>query len=51
MEGGGWVAKGQLLTSTTELKIRKDTERGDNDSIKMPNGKSVVIDGKTCCSS
>jgi len=31
-----------------KLRIHEETERGDNDSIKMPNGKRVVIDGKTC---
>ncbi|PSS14819.1 hypothetical protein M430DRAFT_51493 [Amorphotheca resinae ATCC 22711] len=31
-----------------KLKIHEHTERGDNDTVKMPNGKSVVIDGKTC---
>lgn len=32
----------------TELRIHEHTERGDNDTIKMPNGKKVVIDGKKC---
>jgi complex III assembly factor LYRM7 len=32
----------------SELNIHEHTERGDNDSIKMPNGKTVVIDGKKC---
>jgi complex III assembly factor LYRM7 len=31
-----------------ELRIHEHTERGDNDTIKMPNGKTVVIDGKKC---
>jgi len=31
-----------------KLRIHKDTERGDNDTVKMPDGKSVIIDGKTC---
>ncbi|KAL3418938.1 hypothetical protein PVAG01_09158 [Phlyctema vagabunda] len=31
-----------------KLNIHEHTERGDNDTIKMPNGKKVVIDGKTC---
>ena len=31
-----------------ELRIHEDTERGDNDTVKLPNGKTVVIDGKTC---
>ena len=40
----------QLLTyiTTTELRIHKDTERGDNDTIKLGNGQTVTIDGKTC---
>ncbi|KAI1635259.1 hypothetical protein F4809DRAFT_465330 [Biscogniauxia mediterranea] len=36
---GGW---------SPELRIHKDTERGDNDTVKLPNGKTVKIDGKTC---
>ncbi|RDL41488.1 Uncharacterized protein BP5553_01467 [Venustampulla echinocandica] len=31
-----------------KLRMHDRTERGDNDTIKMPNGKTVVIDGKTC---
>ncbi|KAF4627199.1 hypothetical protein G7Y89_g10957 [Cudoniella acicularis] len=31
-----------------KLRIHEQTERGDNDTIKMPDGKKVVIDGKTC---
>ena len=31
-----------------ELRIHEHTERGDNDTIKMPNGKTVVVDGKKC---
>lgn len=31
-----------------KLNIHEHTERGDNDTIKMPDGKTVVIDGKTC---
>lgn len=37
-----------LLSHPLELRIHKDTERGDNDTVKMPNGQKVVIDGKTC---
>ena len=33
---------------STELRIHEHTERGDNDTIKMPDGKTVKIDGKTC---
>ncbi|KIN08087.1 hypothetical protein OIDMADRAFT_22915 [Oidiodendron maius Zn] len=31
-----------------KLRIHEHTERGDNDTIKIANGKTVVIDGKTC---
>ncbi len=31
-----------------ELRIHEETERGDNDTVKMPTGQKVVIDGKTC---
>lgn len=31
-----------------KLNIHEHTERGDNDTIKMPSGKNVTIDGKTC---
>jgi len=31
-----------------KLRIHEETERGDNDTVKMPNGQTVVIDGKTC---
>lgn len=37
-----------LTNSFAELRIHEETERGDNDSVKMPNGKKIVIDGKTC---
>ena len=30
------------------LRIHEETERGDNDTVKMPNGQKVKIDGKTC---
>ncbi|ESZ96345.1 hypothetical protein SBOR_3277 [Sclerotinia borealis F-4128] len=33
---------------TYKLRIHEHTERGDNDTIKMPDGKKVTIDGKTC---
>lgn len=36
--------------SNAELRIHEETERGDNDTIKMPNGQKVVVDGKSCCS-
>jgi complex III assembly factor LYRM7 len=38
------------LTIVAELRIHAETERGDNDSIKMPNGQKVKIEGKKCCS-
>jgi complex III assembly factor LYRM7 len=38
----------RILTTSLELRIHEHTERGDNDTIKMPNGKKVVIDGKKC---
>jgi complex III assembly factor LYRM7 len=34
--------------TNVELRIHEHTERGDNDTVKMPNGQSVVIDGKKC---
>lgn len=33
--------------SPAELNIHDETERGDNDTIKMGN-KKITIDGKTC---
>ncbi|CAK7205991.1 Mitochondrial zinc maintenance protein 1, mitochondrial [Sporothrix eucalyptigena] len=30
------------------LRIHEETERGDNDTIKIGGGKTVKIDGKTC---
>jgi hypothetical protein len=30
-----------------ELRIHKDTERGDNDTVKVA-GKTVKIDGRKC---
>jgi len=41
-------SKSQRLLTTIELRIHKYTERGDNNTVKMPNGQTVVIDGKTC---
>lgn len=37
-----------LMQLWVELRIHEHTERGDNDTIKMPNGQTVVIDGKKC---
>ncbi|PBP21759.1 hypothetical protein BUE80_DR007168 [Diplocarpon rosae] len=31
-----------------KLRIHEHTERGDNDTIRMPSGQKVVIDGKKC---
>jgi len=31
-----------------KLRIHEFTERGDNDTVKMPNGQKVVIDGRRC---
>lgn len=31
-----------------ELRIHEDTERGDNDTIKLSEGKTIKIDGKKC---
>ncbi|KAK6581675.1 hypothetical protein PZA11_005372 [Diplocarpon coronariae] len=31
-----------------KLRIHEHTERGDNDTVKMPNGQKVVVDGKKC---
>jgi len=38
----------QIGDDKYKLRIHKDTERGDNDTVKMPNGQNIVIDGKTC---
>ncbi|CAG8981472.1 hypothetical protein HYALB_00003043 [Hymenoscyphus albidus] len=42
-----WYRSREVLFYT-ELRIHEKTERGDNDTIKMPNGQKVVIDGKPC---
>lgn len=44
---GSFIRK---LIVGAELRIHEETERGDNDSIKMPNGQTVKIEGKKCCS-
>ncbi len=31
-----------------ELRMHEYTERGDNDTVKLPNGQNVVINGKKC---
>ncbi|TVY30634.1 Mitochondrial zinc maintenance protein, mitochondrial [Lachnellula hyalina] len=38
----------EAIDGDVELRIHEKTERGDNDTIKMPNGQKVVLDGKTC---
>jgi hypothetical protein len=44
-------SSGQLADiAATGLRIHKDTERGDNDTIKLGN-KTIKIDGQKCCSS
>jgi hypothetical protein len=42
-----WILSMTKLTRA-ELRIHEHTERGDNDTVKMPNGQTVVIDGKKC---
>ncbi|KAI9046960.1 hypothetical protein LZ554_009035 [Drepanopeziza brunnea f. sp. 'monogermtubi'] len=42
------VVQGKLENDRYKLRIHEHTERGDNDTIKMPNGQKVVIDGKKC---
>ncbi|RYO91720.1 hypothetical protein DL766_004382 [Monosporascus sp. MC13-8B] len=44
------VVQGRREGDLYKLRIHEDTERGDNDTIKMPNGNKVKVDGKTCCS-
>jgi len=44
----GFRILGDEADAEIELRIHEKTERGDNDTIKMPNGQKVVIDGKKC---
>ncbi|KAI1399256.1 hypothetical protein F4819DRAFT_488765 [Hypoxylon fuscum] len=44
------VVQGKKEGELYRLRIHEDTERGDNDTVKFPGGKTVKIDGKTCCS-
>ncbi|KAG9245916.1 mitochondrial zinc maintenance protein 1, mitochondrial [Calycina marina] len=47
------VVQGKQIRGDEErykLRIHEHTERGDNDTIKMPDGQKVTIDGKTCSS-
>ncbi|KAI1212077.1 uncharacterized protein F4807DRAFT_458278 [Annulohypoxylon truncatum] len=42
------LVQGRKKGDRYELRIHKDTERGDNDTVKFPGGKTVKIDGKKC---
>ncbi|OTA99000.1 hypothetical protein M426DRAFT_96684 [Hypoxylon sp. CI-4A] len=42
------IVQGQKDGEVYRLRIHEDTERGDNDTVKLPNGQKVTIDGKTC---
>jgi len=44
------IVQGQKVEGEEKYKLRihEHTERGDNDTIKMPDGKIVTIDGKKC---
>lgn len=42
------VVQGRKEGDIFKLRIHGETERGDNDTIKVPGGKTVRIDGKTC---
>lgn len=44
------VVQGKKDGDAYKLRIHKHTERGDNDTVKFPGGKTTKIDGKTCCS-
>ncbi|KAK3372340.1 mitochondrial zinc maintenance protein 1, mitochondrial [Podospora didyma] len=41
------VVQGKKEGDRYKLRIHEDTERGDNDTIKVA-GKTVTIDGKKC---
>jgi hypothetical protein len=41
------IAGAQADHMSSELRIHKDIERGDNDSVKKPKGGAVKID-KAC---
>ncbi|KAI1343541.1 hypothetical protein F5Y15DRAFT_412325 [Xylariaceae sp. FL0016] len=45
------VVQGKKEGENYKLRIHEHTERGDNDTVKLPNGKKVKIDGTMCCSS
>ncbi|KAI0130536.1 hypothetical protein BJ170DRAFT_594045 [Xylariales sp. AK1849] len=42
------VVQGRKQGDAYKLRIHEYTERGDNDTVKFPGGKTVKIDGKTC---
>ncbi|KAI2619832.1 hypothetical protein GGS26DRAFT_595235 [Hypomontagnella submonticulosa] len=42
------VVQGKKEGEIYKLRIHEATERGDNDTVKFPGGKTVKIDGKTC---
>ncbi|RKU42612.1 putative zinc maintenance protein 1, mitochondrial [Coniochaeta pulveracea] len=44
------VVQGRKDGDVYRLRIHKDTERGDNDTIKLGN-KTIKVDGQKCCSS
>ncbi|KAH9905132.1 hypothetical protein F4778DRAFT_728836 [Xylariomycetidae sp. FL2044] len=44
------VVQGKKDGERYKLRIHEDTERGDNDTVKLAGGKTVKIDGKKCCS-
>ncbi|KAK7750158.1 Mitochondrial zinc maintenance protein 1, mitochondrial [Diatrype stigma] len=37
------VVQGKKVGNTYKLRIHRDTERGDNDTVKLPNGKKVKM--------
>lgn len=41
----------KLICFTAELRIHEHTERGDNESIKQPQGTRNTLAGAKCCSS
>ncbi|KAF3055101.1 Mitochondrial zinc maintenance protein 1, mitochondrial [Daldinia childiae] len=42
------IVQGKKVGERYKLRIHEDTERGDNDTVKFPNGQTAKIDGKTC---
>ncbi|KAI2605455.1 uncharacterized protein GGS25DRAFT_524971 [Hypoxylon fragiforme] len=43
------IVQGKKEGELYKLRIHEDTERGDNDTVKLPGGQKVKIDGKKCC--